>query len=74
METESKVKRLKEGDKNMRFFHRVASTRRNTNFIHSLLDENDGELDPDSLKSHIVSYFMKLYKEPGVRRPLLNGV
>lgn len=52
----------------------MASFRRNTNLIHSLVDENGSEVEPDCLKSHISDYLMKFYKKLGVRRPKLNGV
>lgn len=52
----------------------MASSRGNTNFILSLLDENGREVDSDCLKSHTAAFFMKLYKEPRVRGPKLNGV
>lgn len=55
---------LKEGDKNMIFFHKIASARRNTNYIHSLLDEEGREVDPNCLKSHfhIMANAMAFYK------------
>lgn len=46
----------------------------NTNFIHSLMDENGRELDLGDIKSHIVAYFMKPFKDSGHRRPKWNGV
>lgn len=35
---------------------------------------NGIEVELDHLKCHIAAYFMKLYKEPGIRRSKLNGV
>lgn len=70
----AKVWWLKEGDKNTNFFQCVVSCRRNTNYIHSLTDEDRNELPSDQLKDHIVSYFMRLFKEPGIHRPKLNGI
>lgn len=70
----AKVKWPIEGDNNTIFLHGIASLRRNTDFIHPLVDDNGCEIAPDCLKSHIAAYFMKLYKDPGIRRPKLNGV
>lgn len=70
----AKVKWLKEGDNNTCFSHRVAYCRRNTNYIHSLVDVEGNGVLSDQLKDHMVSYFMKLFKEPGIRRLKLNGV
>lgn len=62
----AKVKWLKEGDNNTRFFHRIASYRRNINYIMSLLDDDGREVEREHLNGHIVSYFMKLFKESGI--------
>lgn len=70
----AKVQWLKEGDRNTRFFHRITSARRNTNFIYSLVDDDGEEVDSAHLKDHVAAYFMKLYKDSGLCRPKLNGV
>lgn len=35
----TKIKWLQEGDNNTKFFHHIASSKRNTNYIYSLLDD-----------------------------------
>lgn len=70
----TKVQWLKEGDNNTTFFHRIASARRNTNYIHSLKDVNGLKVDTSGLKDYNAAYFMNLYREPGFRRPKLDGV
>lgn len=68
----TKVQWMRERDTNTKFFHIIASSRRNTNYIHFLVDGNGNEVDPLDLHNHIASYFMKLYKDPGVKRPKLD--
>lgn len=65
---------LKEGDHNTLFFHIVASCCRNTNYILSFVDVEGNEVALDHVKDHMVSHFMKLFKESGIRIPKLNGV
>lgn len=70
----AKVQWLREGDKNTKFFHRIASSRRNTNFIHNLVEENGNEVNASDLHNHITSYFMNLCKDQGIKRPKLEGL
>lgn len=70
----AKTQWLKEGDSDTKFFQRIASAWSNTNYIHSLLDENGNEVDQTSLNNHITSYFMKLYKDQGIIRSKLDGL
>lgn len=74
LEVEAKTQWLKEGDSNTKFFQRIASTCRNTNYIHSLLDEDGNEVELTSLNNHIASYFMKLYKDQGIIKLKLDGL
>ncbi|XP_020688648.1 uncharacterized protein LOC110104046 [Dendrobium catenatum] len=60
----AKVKWIKEGDSNTRFFHAYASARRNINFIHKIKDEN-GLIMEDQIKVENVlnNYFNEKWKE-----------
>lgn len=64
MEAKSQVQWLKEGDSNTNYFHHIASTRRNMNYIHPLVDDCGSEVRPEGINNHIASFFMKLYKDP----------
>lgn len=38
------------------------------------MDENGNEVDSVSLNNHIASYFMKVYKDLGIKKPRLDGL
>ena len=61
----ARVKWVKEGDCNSKFFHKVANGRRNRKFIKVLENERGLVLDnSDSIKEEILRYFEKLYASP----------
>ena len=61
----ARVKWVKEGDCNSKFFHKVANGRRNRKFIKVLENERGLVLDnSDSIKEEILRYFEKLYTSP----------
>ena len=61
----ARVKWVKEGDCNSKFFHKVANGRRNRKFIKELENENDLMLNNlESIKEEILRYFEKLYASP----------
>lgn len=70
----AKVQRLKEGDNNTKFFHRIASTRRNFNSIFKLTINNEVVEDLPRMKNHVVEFFMDLYKDSGIARPKSDEV
>ncbi|KAL8108548.1 hypothetical protein AgCh_024858 [Apium graveolens] len=54
---------LKEGDQNSKFFHTAAKTRKITNLIKSLVNDEGREVDWESgLQDTMISYFQNLFK------------
>ncbi|RVW92465.1 Transposon TX1 uncharacterized 149 kDa protein [Vitis vinifera] len=61
----ARVKWVKEGDCNSKFFHKVSNGRRNRKFIKVLENERGLVLDnSESIKEEILRYFEKLYASP----------
>ncbi|KAJ9678294.1 hypothetical protein PVL29_020454 [Vitis rotundifolia] len=61
----ARMKWVKEGDCNSRFFHKVANGRRNRKFIKELENERGLMLNnSESIKEEILLYFEKLYSGP----------
>ena len=61
----SKVKWIKEGDCNSKFFHRMANGRRSRKFIKSLISEREVTLSNiEVISEEIVNFFGKLYSKP----------
>ncbi|KAL8515505.1 hypothetical protein ACS0TY_014260 [Phlomoides rotata] len=53
---------LREGDRNIAFFHKVASGRRSRNTIDGILDENDVMCEDEEAVKHLfVDYFSGLF-------------
>ena len=65
---------VKEGDNNTRFFHRLANTHRNANYIKKI--EVDGVLyeDEAEVRSQLVLFYQGLYKETDLGRPSMDGL
>lgn len=64
---------LKEGDKNTKFFHRVASMRKSFNSISKLGVDGLWVEDPVLIGDNIEYYFQQLYLEPFPSRPENRG-
>ena len=61
----ARVKWVKEGDCNSKFFHKVVNGRRNRKFIKVLENERGLMLNnSESIKEEILRYFEKLYASP----------
>eukprot|EP00268_Persea_americana_P047198 TRINITY_DN49018_c0_g1_i1.p1 TRINITY_DN49018_c0_g1~~TRINITY_DN49018_c0_g1_i1.p1 ORF type:complete len:119 (+),score=17.63 TRINITY_DN49018_c0_g1_i1:243-599(+) len=60
---------LKEGDKNTRFFHGLASSRRRTNRISSIMEGQNRLEKKKEIIKHITDYFASLYTNEGWERP-----
>ena len=61
----SRVKWIKEGDCNSKFFHRMSTGRRSTKFIKSLISEKGETLSNiEVISEEIVNFFGKLYSKP----------
>ncbi|XP_042491112.1 putative disease resistance protein RGA3 [Macadamia integrifolia] len=57
----SRVKWLKEGDRNSRFYHVMAEVKRSKNAIHSIVRADETEIkDQDQVGNYIVDYFQVL--------------
>ena len=65
----SKVLFLKEGDSNMRFFHRMANSNRRNNCIDNLMIERALSSNQDRISDHIVQFYMNLYSEQQEQHP-----
>ena len=62
---ESRVKWIREGDCNSKFFHRVANDRWNGKFIKSLMSEDGIVLNNiESILEEIKRHFGKLFSKP----------
>ncbi|XP_048493141.1 uncharacterized protein LOC104908756 [Beta vulgaris subsp. vulgaris] len=70
----SRSKWLKEGDRNTKFFHTLASIRRQKNFISSVLIDNTNIVDCAGIKSEAVSYFQKIFQEDVKNRPKFENL
>jgi len=65
---------MEDDDRNTKFFHRVANSRRKFNAIKSIEVEGDLHVDDSSVKGAIVKFYEKLYHENFSCRPFLEGI
>ena len=65
---------LREGDKNTRFFHRVANSNRRFNSIDQLLVNGILTTDQSEIGAGLVNFYKQLFSDDEVRRPLLDGL
>uniref|UniRef100_A0A2N9GTW6 Reverse transcriptase domain-containing protein n=1 Tax=Fagus sylvatica TaxID=28930 RepID=A0A2N9GTW6_FAGSY len=65
---------LREGDKNTRFFHRVANSNRRFNSIDHLLVNEVLTTDQSEIGAGLVNFYKQLFSDDEVRRPLLDGL
>jgi hypothetical protein len=65
---------LREGDKNTKFFHRVANLHRKFNQIDSLTINGAISRNYVEIKEHIVQYYSNLYFENCSWRPRVEGL
>ncbi|RVW44813.1 hypothetical protein CK203_112489 [Vitis vinifera] len=72
---ESRVKWIREGDCNSKFFHRVANDRWNGKFIKSLMSEDGIVLNNiESILEEIKCHFGKLFSKPLREKEIHNAV
>ncbi|WMV15560.1 hypothetical protein MTR67_008945 [Solanum verrucosum] len=65
----SRIQWLKKGDKNTKFFHRVATAHKRFNSIDTLVVEGNSISDPEDIKGEIINFYQKLYTETEQWRP-----
>ena len=65
---------MEDGDRNTKFFHRVASMRRRFNAIDKIMVEGELHSDASSVKDAILQLYEKLYHEEVSSRPFLEGL
>jgi hypothetical protein len=54
---------LREGDKNTKFFHRVANSKKRNNAIESLIINGSLSSEVNDIKAHIVQFYTQLFIE-----------
>lgn len=63
---------LKEGDRNTKFFHTMASIRRCKNTNEQLTVDGNIIGSPDDVKAEVVNFFKKIFREPHARKPIFK--
>ena len=64
---------LKEGDKNTKFFHRMATVRSRVNFLGRVRRGGRILENPIEVKNEIACFFEELYKCESLKMPKLDG-
>lgn len=70
----SRLKWLKEGDRNSGFFHRTIQGSRRSNEIHGLWIDGKFYDGVQELKEEVKNYFERQFKEETWSRPTLQGL
>ena len=65
---------LREGDKNTKFFHRLANSNRRYNSISTLSINGELSTDSDVISEFITQFYQHLFEEEDCDRPLLDGL
>jgi hypothetical protein len=65
---------LKEGDKNTKYFHRIANPHRRKNSIGQLAINGEVFTDPTKISSRIVEFYKTLFTDVGVRQPTFDNL
>ncbi|KAK3226756.1 hypothetical protein Dsin_006618 [Dipteronia sinensis] len=69
----SRIKWLKEGDRNTNFFHCMANGRRKVNFIGGVTFDGEVCSDPISIRRGIYNFFKNHFRKEGWKRPSMRG-
>ena len=70
----SRVLCIREGDRNTKFFHRVANSHRRFNSIDRLMVDGELSSDPEAIAECISRFYRQLYSENVTHRPVLDDV
>lgn len=65
---------LREGDKNTKFFHRIANARKRVKTISRLEVEGVVLEEEEAIRLAVEKFYKELYVEPHSFRPTLDGV
>ncbi len=65
---------LREGDKNIKFFHRLANSNRRQNSISTLLINGELSSEPDAIADCITQFYQNLFSDVDCRRLYLDGL
>lgn len=71
---QSRITWLKEGDKNTKFFHAIASIKRRKNMILSIDVNGKNISEPSQIKFEARKFFKNIFKEDDVNRPTLENL
>ena len=70
----SRVLCIREGDRNTKFFHRIANSHRRFNSIDRLMVDGELSSDPEAIAECISRFYRQLYSENVTHRPVLDDV
>lgn len=59
----SRCKWLSEGDKNIKFFHGMASARQRVNRIYSIMGGDNRLVNKEDITNHVLEFFASLYSK-----------
>ena len=65
---------IREGDRNTKFFHRIANSHKRVNSIDRLMVDGVLSLDPAAIADCISQFYRRLYSEDMAHRPVLDDV
>lgn len=65
---------IKEGDRNTKYFHTLASIRKKRNSIEALTVGGTTIDNPDDIKKEACAYFKNIFREEFVKRPTFNNL
>jgi hypothetical protein len=74
LKQKSRMRWVKEGDSNSKYFHESIKTRRRRNQLVALNDGNRWVQGVDDVKGFVKNYFQDNFKERWISRPTLDGI
>lgn len=69
-----RIRWLKDGDKNTKFFHKMALSHNISNSLDGLFIEGEWCQDQRKVREEVEVYYKKLYSKDHFSRPLLDGM